>query len=72
MGEVWPSEYAKTQPQLNQGNKDFSVWGHIMEKKLGIYRGLAPMLIGAPLQVHLTCADPALFPRMLHYAALPR
>jgi len=47
---VWPSEYAKTQLQLNRGNADFKIGEHIMQKGFGIYRGLAPMLIGAPVQ----------------------
>lgn len=47
---VWPSEYAKTQLQLNRGNADFKIMRHIMSEGFGIYRGLVPMLIGAPIQ----------------------
>lgn len=51
LAQVWPSEYAKTQMQLNRGNTDFKIVAHMQEKGLSIYRGLAPMLIGAPIQV---------------------
>lgn len=47
---VWPSEYAKTQLQLNRGNADFKILKHFQKEGLGIYRGLAPMLLGAPVQ----------------------
>lgn len=47
---VWPSEYAKTQLQLNRGNADFNVFRHIYGEGFKIYRGLAPLLIGAPFQ----------------------
>ena len=50
--EVWPSEYAKTQLQLNRGNAEFRVFPHMMKEGLGIYRGLAPLLIGAPIQAY--------------------
>jgi len=47
---VWPSEYAKTQLQLNRGNTDFRIGAHMMQKGFGIYKGLTPLLIGAPIQ----------------------
>ena len=47
---VWPSEYAKTQLQLNRGNESFNVFRHIRSEGFGIYRGLTPLLIGAPFQ----------------------
>jgi len=48
---VWPSEYAKTQLQLNKSNADFRIMRHMMNEGLSIYKGLTPMLIGAPIQV---------------------
>ncbi|GBG29061.1 Tricarboxylate transport protein, mitochondrial [Hondaea fermentalgiana] len=66
---LWPAEYAKTALQLNKDNKDFRILAHIKERGFGIYRGLAPLLIGAPIQGLLrfstldyfnrTLADPA-------------
>mmetsp|Transcript_10557 Transcript_10557/g.20785 ORF Transcript_10557/g.20785 Transcript_10557/m.20785 type:complete len:318 (-) Transcript_10557:420-1373(-) len=47
---LWPAEYAKTALQLNKDNKDFRIMSHMKERGFGIYRGLAPLLIGAPLQ----------------------
>eukprot|EP00658_Telonema_sp_P-2_P070096 TRINITY_DN59711_c0_g1_i2.p1 TRINITY_DN59711_c0_g1~~TRINITY_DN59711_c0_g1_i2.p1 ORF type:complete len:452 (-),score=95.02 TRINITY_DN59711_c0_g1_i2:269-1624(-) len=47
---VWPTEYAKTQLQLNRTNKDFKILKHLRAQGLSIYRGLTPMLIGAPFQ----------------------
>eukprot|EP00939_MAST-03C_sp_MAST-3C-sp1_P001693 g1693.t1 len=47
---VWPSEYAKTQLQLNRGNREFRVFSHMYKEGFGIYRGLTPLLIGAPIQ----------------------
>mmetsp|Transcript_17048 Transcript_17048/g.29322 ORF Transcript_17048/g.29322 Transcript_17048/m.29322 type:complete len:297 (+) Transcript_17048:1753-2643(+) len=47
---VWPFEYLKTQLQLNKNNSSFSVAAHLRERGFGIYRGLAPLLVGAPLQ----------------------
>lgn len=56
---TWPLEYSKTQLQLNRTNPNFSIFKHLQEKKLSIYRGIAPMLIGAPLQGFLRfgCLD---------------
>jgi solute carrier family 25 citrate transporter 1 len=47
---VWPSEYAKVQMQLNRGNAGFRIMPHLLEQGFGIYRGLTPLLIGAPIQ----------------------
>jgi solute carrier family 25 citrate transporter 1 len=47
---VWPSEYAKVQLQLNRADKSFNIFSHMRERGFGIYRGLTPMLIGAPVQ----------------------
>jgi solute carrier family 25 citrate transporter 1 len=47
---VWPSEYGKVQLQLNRHNPKFRVLPYMMKQGFGIYKGLAPMLIGAPIQ----------------------
>jgi len=47
---MWPFEYAKTQLQLNRTNKSFDIVQHVRSEGLNIYKGLAPMLIGAPIQ----------------------
>jgi len=47
---TWPFEYAKTQLQLNRKDPSFNVVNHIRSEGFSIYRGLAPMLIGAPIQ----------------------
>jgi solute carrier family 25 citrate transporter 1 len=47
---TWPFEYAKTQLQLNRTNPSFNVVAHVKERGLGIYKGITPMLIGAPIQ----------------------
>lgn len=48
---MWPAEYAKTLQQLNRNNPSFSALAHMRETGLlGVYQGLAPLLIGAPIQ----------------------
>jgi hypothetical protein len=47
---LWPTEWAKVQKQLPGRGKDFSVLREMRKQGFGIYRGLTPMLIGAPLQ----------------------
>lgn len=56
---LFPMEYAKTQLQLNRTNKNFNLLSHLRSKGLGIYGGLPPMLIGAPIQglLRFTCLD---------------
>jgi hypothetical protein len=40
----------QVQSQLNRGNPSFSVVAHARKTGLALYRGLPPLLIGAPLQ----------------------
>jgi solute carrier family 25 citrate transporter 1 len=48
---VWPCEYAKVQLQLNRGDAGFRVARHMWDAGFRrVYGGLAPMLLGAPLQ----------------------
>ena len=47
---LWPLEWAKTQAQLHRGDPNFSVVAHARRTGLALYRGLPPLLIGAPLQ----------------------
>lgn len=47
---LWPFEYGKTMAQLNRNNPDFSVVKHIRQEGLAIYKGLTPLLVGAPIQ----------------------
>lgn len=56
---LFPMEYAKTQLQLNRTNKNFNLVAHLRTRGLGLYAGLPPMLIGAPLQglLRFTCLD---------------
>ena len=47
---LWPTEWVKVQRQLRTSTANFNALHEIRKEGLGIYRGLAPMLIGAPLQ----------------------
>jgi len=47
---LWPLEWAKVQAQLHRGDPNFSVLAHARKTGLALYRGLPPLLIGAPLQ----------------------
>lgn len=48
---MWPCEYAKTMQQLNRKNPEFRVLKHMKEMgALRVYQGLAPLLIGSPIQ----------------------
>lgn len=56
---TWPLEYSKTQLQLNRTNPNFNIYQHLASNGLSIYKGITPMLIGAPLQGFLRfgCLD---------------
>lgn len=48
---MWPAEYAKTLQQLNRTNPEFNAITHMRQMGvIGVYQGLAPLLIGAPIQ----------------------
>jgi hypothetical protein len=42
--------YPQVQAQLNRGNPSFSILAHARKTGHALYRGLPPLLIGAPLQ----------------------
>lgn len=47
---TWPFEYSKTQLQLNRSNPNFNIVEHLKGRGTSIYKGIAPMLMGAPIQ----------------------
>mmetsp|Transcript_16862 Transcript_16862/g.20805 ORF Transcript_16862/g.20805 Transcript_16862/m.20805 type:complete len:311 (+) Transcript_16862:190-1122(+) len=56
---LFPMEYCKVQLQLNRNNKSFKIGEHLRSRGLSIYKGLPPMLIGAPIQglLRFSCLD---------------
>ena len=68
---LWPTEWAKTQQQLHKADPNFSVIRLAKDQGLGIYRGLPPMLIGAPLQCAVRFSTLDTFVRVLTPAPPP-
>mmetsp|Transcript_26825 Transcript_26825/g.58934 ORF Transcript_26825/g.58934 Transcript_26825/m.58934 type:complete len:374 (-) Transcript_26825:254-1375(-) len=47
---TWPMEWAKVQSQLHRSDPNWTLLSQARRTGLGMYKGLPPMLIGAPLQ----------------------
>ena len=62
---LWPTEWAKTQMQLNKADPNFSVVAKARATGFSLYRGLPPMLIGAPLQCGVRFSTLDSFVRLL-------
>lgn len=56
---LFPTEYCKTQLQINRQNVKFSLSKHLCERNWRIYQALPPMLVGAPIQgmIRFSCLD---------------